>query len=269
MNSDVSFSKGLSMRHLYRFGAGCVIALLIGAAGLLSAQDEPGFGVISGTVTYQPRIALPDNAEILIELEDVSRMDAPSIVIASQRIFTQGRQVPIPYSLSYDTASITDMGSYNVRARIFVDGVLMWISDTNTPVISGGVTSADVQVVQVTPQVMPEADMPVFGTVTGTVSYPQRIALPPEAVIVVDLLDISRADAPSFTLSSQQIIANGRQVPFAFSLMYDLRTIDERGRYTVRARVLIDDQLRWTSDTIIPVITNGVLSAEIQLVQVN
>lgn len=257
------------MHRIRWFGLGLVIALVIGAAGLLSAQEEPAFGTISGTVTYLPRIALPDNAEIVVELEDVARMDVPSVVIASQRIFAGGRQVPIAYSLTYDNASITDMGRYNVRARIFVEGVLTWISDTSMPVISNGEMTAEVQVVQVTQQEQPETDMPTFGTVTGTVSYPQRIALPPEAVILIELLDVSRADAPSFTLASQQISANDRQVPFAFSLMYDVATIDERGTYNVRASVLIDDQLRWTTDTAIPVITNGVLYADIQLVQVN
>ncbi|NKW78397.1 hypothetical protein HGD90_03070, partial [Rhodobacteraceae bacterium R_SAG7] len=36
-----------------------------------------------------------------------------------------------------------------------------------------------------------------------TAGYRERIALPPDAILEVELLDVSRADAPSIRLSSQ------------------------------------------------------------------
>ena len=45
-------------------------------------------------------------------------------------------------------------------------------------------------------------------TVTGTVTYKERIALPPEGVVVtVKVEDVSRADAPAVTVG-EQIIKN-------------------------------------------------------------
>ena len=41
-----------------------------------------------------------------------------------------------------------------------------------------------------------------FQTLDGTVAYRARIALPPEAMVAVRLVDISRADAPSITLGA-------------------------------------------------------------------
>ena len=42
--------------------------------------------------------------------------------------------------------------------------------------------------------------------VTGSVTYRERIALPPSAVVTVKLLDVSRADAPA-ELIAEQVIA--------------------------------------------------------------
>lgn len=93
--------------------------------------------------------------------------------------------------------------------------------------------------------------------VTGTIRYLQRSALPPEAVIDVQLVDVSRADAPATVISSQRIVAGGRQVPFAFELPYDLATIDPRFTYAVQARITIDGRLRFISTQAYQVITGG------------
>lgn len=94
-------------------------------------------------------------------------------------------------------------------------------------------------------------------TVTGTVSYLQRIALPPNAIVQVQLQDVSRADAPAVTIAEQKIPLNGRQVPIPFSLTYDPTTIRPTNTYAIRAQILIDGQLRWTSTSAYRVITQG------------
>lgn len=94
-------------------------------------------------------------------------------------------------------------------------------------------------------------------TVTGTVSYRERIALPPNAIVKVQLQDTSRADAPAVTLAEQTIQTEGKQVPIPFRLEYDSSKIREGNTYTVRAQISIEDQLRFTSDTAYSVITNG------------
>ena len=74
-------------------------------------------------------------------------------------------------------------------------------------------------------------------TVSGTIAYRERIALPPTAQVEVQLADVSLADAPSRTIAQQSFTADGRQVPFAFSLTVDERRLDPRHSYAVSARI--------------------------------
>jgi uncharacterized lipoprotein YbaY len=77
------------------------------------------------------------------------------------------------------------------------------------------------------PATKPVNILPV-SAVTGAVTYLVRSALPPTAVIEVVLQDVSKADAPAETISSQRIEANGKQVPFPYVLKYDAAKIDPR-----------------------------------------
>ena len=94
-------------------------------------------------------------------------------------------------------------------------------------------------------------------SVTGTVIYRERIALPPNAAVRVALQDISLADAPAIVLSEQLIVTGGRQVPIPFALDYDPAAIDPRLTYAVSARITVDGQLLFTSTTATLVITRG------------
>jgi len=93
--------------------------------------------------------------------------------------------------------------------------------------------------------------------VTGTVTYRERIALPPTALIKVQLVDVSRADAPALVLGEQVITAGGRHVPFSFAIAYDPVRIDQRMSYAVSARIEDDGRLRFISDQRYAVITRG------------
>ena len=93
--------------------------------------------------------------------------------------------------------------------------------------------------------------------VTGTVTYRERIALPPTAVIKVQLVDVSRADAPAIVLGEQVTQAPGRQVPFSFEIPFDPARIDASYTYAVQARIEVDDKLRFISDQHYAVITRG------------
>ena len=58
------------------------------------------------------------------------------------------------------------------------------------------------------------------GRVTGRVTYLQRIALSPAAVVQVQLIDLSRADAAASMLAEQTLHPQ-HQVPIPFELAYD------------------------------------------------
>jgi putative lipoprotein len=57
--------------------------------------------------------------------------------------------------------------------------------------------------------------------VTGTLTYLERVALPPTTVVKEQLVDLSRADAPAVTLGEQIIPMGGKQLPFFFEISYE------------------------------------------------
>jgi putative lipoprotein len=93
--------------------------------------------------------------------------------------------------------------------------------------------------------------------VTGTVTYRERIALPPTAVIKVQLVDVSRADAPAIVLGEQVTQAARKQVPFSFEIAFDPAKIEASHSYAVQARIEEDGELRFISDRHYAVITRG------------
>jgi putative lipoprotein len=93
---------------------------------------------ISGTVAYRERVALPENAVLIVRLEDVSAADAPAKIVAEQRFTLAGRQVPLPFELAYDAAKIDPKHSYSVSARITVDGQPRFLSTSAFHVLTGG-----------------------------------------------------------------------------------------------------------------------------------
>ncbi len=95
-----------------------------------------------------------------------------------------------------------------------------------------------------------------LATIEGTATYRERMALPEGVVLEVELLDISRADAPSERLASLRLKPQG-QVPIPFTLPYDPALIDERYTYAVTAKLIHDGRLLFRSDTVHPVLTQG------------
>ncbi|MHA4839307.1 YbaY family lipoprotein [Sphingopyxis sp. MSC1_008] len=95
---------------------------------------------------------------------------------------------------------------------------------------------------------VPPAEQPV--SVTGSITYRERIALPPTAQVEITLSDVSLMDAPSKTIAQQSFTADGRQVPFAFTLTVDQRRLDPRHSYAVAARITdASGKLMFITDT--------------------
>ena len=235
------------------------------AAATPDAATLPALtGVLTGTVTYLQRIALPPDAVIDVQLQDVSLQDVPATVIAAERYIAAGRQVPFPFELTYDPAGIDPKHTYAVAARITVDGKLRWINTQRYPVLTGGAPVTGVEII--VESVGGSAGMKTLSDLNGTVAYLQRIALPPNAIIEVSLQDVSKADAPAEVLDSVKIPSAGRQVPIPFTLHYDPAQIDERYTYTVSARITVDGVLTWISTTQNPVLTRGAPTDNVEII---
>jgi copper homeostasis protein (lipoprotein) len=93
-------------------------------------------------------------------------------------------------------------------------------------------------------------------SVTGTVAYRERIALPPTAIVEVTLEDVWRADAATDVISRLTMQAGG-QVPMGFELPYEPGRIEEGHRYAVRARILDGARVLFASTDTVLVLTQG------------
>jgi putative lipoprotein len=95
------------------------------------------------------------------------------------------------------------------------------------------------------------------GSVTGTVSDLYRIAMPPAAVVDVQLQDVSRADASAPLITEQKIAFGDRQVPIPFDLKFDPAKINPQHRYALRATIVVDGAVRFRTETAYRVLTHG------------
>ena len=94
-------------------------------------------------------------------------------------------------------------------------------------------------------------------SVSGTVAYRERLALTADAVLIVELRDVSYADAAAPLIARQTIHGPG-QVPIKFKVEYSRQDIDSRNRYSISARIVESDgRLAFTNDTAYEVITHG------------
>lgn len=94
---------------------------------------------------------------------------------------------------------------------------------------------------------MPTASIAADKTISGKVVYRERIALPPEAHLVVQLTDVSLADAPSKTIGETRIEApQGSPIPFAIN--FDTDEIEPQHTYALQARIVAGDTLWFVTD---------------------
>lgn len=93
--------------------------VLILAAPLAQAQD------VIGQMAYRERVALPDGAELKVELRN------PEGIVAEVTIATEGRQVPLPFVIVAPGS-----GSFTLQGAILVAGRPEWVS-APVPIAAG------------------------------------------------------------------------------------------------------------------------------------
>lgn len=103
---------------------------------------------ISGTVTYLPRIALLPNAQVRVQLLDISLADAPAALIAEDVMVTSQQQVPLPFVIEYDPAAIIESHTYALQAEIRdAEGNLLFINTSATLVLTNGNPMDDIEII--------------------------------------------------------------------------------------------------------------------------
>jgi putative lipoprotein len=84
--------------------------------------------------------------------------------------------------------------------------------------------------------VAPPTFADVLDRLAGSVRYAERIALPPDATLTVELLDVSRARAER--LARLALPTRGRQPPLAFELPFHPGDLKPGRRYLLRATLI-------------------------------
>ncbi|RWC30829.1 MAG: META domain-containing protein [Mesorhizobium sp.] len=94
---------------------------------------------------------------------------------------------------------------------------------------------------------VPDPSLAAENSVRGQVIYRERIALPPSAVLSVQLADVSLADAPATIIGEQKVKPAG-QVPISFEIKFDPSVIRSQMTYALQARITANDRLLFISD---------------------
>lgn len=88
---------------------------------------------------------------------------------------------------------------------------------------------------------------PRMETIRGTLTYVEDITLAPESIVTVELLDTSKADAPTTVIADTVFHRPGRP-PLPFTLEYDANRIEPGRQYSMRAKVMEQKRLMFVSD---------------------
>jgi len=106
---------------------------------LLTFSVMASESTIKGEAVYTDDLTLPKNATFEVTLEDVSLLDAPSVMIGQTTIDPAG-QIPIAYTITFDDEKIVLGHRYAVRAKITQGDKLLYMTDTMNPVFTGNDT---------------------------------------------------------------------------------------------------------------------------------
>lgn len=109
---------------------------VLAALALACVAGAGWAATLSGSAMVRERIALPPGAVFEATLEDVSRADAPAVVLGRARLDPAG-QSPFHFTLEYDAAALEAGHRYGVRATIRHEGRLLFVTDRGYPVLQG------------------------------------------------------------------------------------------------------------------------------------
>lgn len=119
------------------------MAALAAAAALSACAGAPAAGEtgssrpsVTGEVKKAAAAPLPADAELIVRVYDVSRMDAPAPLLGEQR--QPLRRLPAPFQVFYDPAAVLPHHTYAVSARVESGGRLLYISTRAHHVITRG-----------------------------------------------------------------------------------------------------------------------------------
>lgn len=112
---------------------------------------------------------------------------------------------------------------------------------------------------------LPGAAQAQGSSVSGTITYNVRSALPANAVVTMQIARVAASGANEI-IYEQRFTTNGAQVPFRFTVPFDPARIDQNATYNLQGNISVNGQARFTTNRAIPVITRGNPTANLSVV---
>ena len=129
----------LQMRGV-RFLVAITSVAAVAACGIkpkVKPTREPD-GLLTGSATYQESVAIPHDAALEVWLRDVSPGTLAAPIVAETAVLAEGRQVPLPFELKYETSRIVPDHTYTLKAVIRHAGEILFTTDKDQLVITNG-----------------------------------------------------------------------------------------------------------------------------------
>lgn len=102
--------------------------------------------VVSGKVIYYVRMALADNAIVVVKIVQQDKKNSRSQLIAERRIKNPG-PVPIPFIIEYNPSLIDENSEYLLEAEINYPERTVFKTMKEYPIITHGNPSTDLEVI--------------------------------------------------------------------------------------------------------------------------
>jgi putative lipoprotein len=104
--------------------------------------------------------------------------------------------------------------------------------------------------------------------VSGTLTYRERVALPANAIVTVQIAELRAGAAPQ-VIAEQRFTTNGAQPPFRYTISYDPARINASAQYTIQSNISVDGQARFSTNQVYRVITGGAPVSDVNIVLVS
>lgn len=94
-------------------------------------------------------------------------------------------------------------------------------------------------------------------SVSGTITYRERVTLPANALVTVQIADVTQAGRPAQVIAEQRLSTNGAQIPFRFTIPYDPARIVATNTYILQGNITVNGQVRFSTSQPFRVITQN------------
>ncbi len=100
------------------------MTVLLAFTGMLVAQAQTGFALISGEAVHRERMAIPAGAVLTVSLDAFDKEGQSNVVEVSQAL--SGKQSPFPFQLPVQRSAMKSGVRYGLRAEVVLNGKRMF-----------------------------------------------------------------------------------------------------------------------------------------------